>query len=62
MQSRVRSLFIELFDQLPEANVHHINAGQTVNAVSADIRRVYDEVITHELLSKPLGKFGFLSG
>ena len=61
MQSRVRSLFVELFSQLPEANVRRINAGQTIDAVSADIQQVYDEVMNDELLSKPLGKFKFLS-
>lgn len=61
MQTRVRSLFGDLFGQLPEVNVRRIDAGQTIDAVSADIMRAYEEVVQTGALTKPLDKFRFLS-
>jgi dTMP kinase len=62
MQTRVRSLFHDLFQRLPNVNVRRIDAGGSIDRVSADIKQVLDEALTADLLSKPLGKFAFLTG
>lgn len=61
MQTRVRTLFDELFVRLPTVDVRRINAGQDIETVAADIMKVVNEAGASDTLNEPLDKFEFLA-
>jgi len=60
MQTRVKSLFDDLFTRLPELEVKRINAGQSIDDVAADIMQVFEKASNSDILALPLQKLGFL--
>jgi dTMP kinase len=62
MQTRVRSLFNDLFAKLPAVNIHRINAGQSIEAVAADVTQAYEDLARSEVLKMSLNKLTFLPG
>ena len=61
MQTRVRSLFTELFARLPGINVQVINAGGTIDEVSSNVLTSFDEAASATNTSRPLQKLKLLS-
>lgn len=62
MQTRVRTLFDELFVKLPTVNVRRMDAGQDIETVAAEIMKVVNDTGTDpSLLNKALDKFEFIA-
>lgn len=61
MQTRVKSLFTELFARLPGLNVHVIDAGRSMANVSNDVITTFDEISTSIDTSAPLSSLALLS-
>ena len=61
MQSRVRSLFTELFARLPNINLHVVDAGATIHEVANDISTSFDETSASIDMQAPLQKLSLLS-
>jgi dTMP kinase len=61
MQSRVRSLFTELFARLPNINVHVVDAGAAIHEVANDISTSFDETSASIDMQAPLQKLSLLS-
>lgn len=62
MQSRVRSLFTELFARLPNINVHVVDAGAAIDEVANDISTTFDKSLTSIDMQAPLQRLSLLSG
>jgi dTMP kinase len=61
MQSRVRSLFTELFSRLPETNVQIIDAGGSIDNVASNLMTAFDEISQNTDATGPLQKLKLLS-
>ena len=61
MQTRVKSLFTELFARLPDTNIQVINAGGTIEEVASDMLTTFDEVASQVDTATPLRQLGALS-
>lgn len=61
MQTRVRELYLTLFDLQPSGDIHIIDAGKTVDQVSQDIQTVVSQCITRLDTIGPLRKLVSIS-
>jgi dTMP kinase len=61
MQTRVKSLFTELFTRMPGINVQIIDAGRSLDDVSNDIITTFDEVAASVDNSSPLSSLPLLA-
>jgi dTMP kinase len=61
MQTRVKSLFTQLFTRLPGVNVQIIDAGRSLDDVSHDIITTFDEAAASVDSSSPLSSLSLLA-
>ena len=60
MQSRVRTLFNELFSRVPNLNLHKVDAGGTIEDVASNIFSIFDECLSLIDVSQMPGKLPLL--